>query len=34
MQLLVEAARARATLGEIVSTLRDVFDGYREQPRI
>jgi methylmalonyl-CoA mutase N-terminal domain/subunit len=34
MPLLIEAARARATLGEIVATLKDVFGGYREPPRV
>jgi methylmalonyl-CoA mutase N-terminal domain/subunit len=34
MPLLVDAARARATLGEIVATLRTVFGGYREPPRV
>jgi len=34
MPLLVEAARARATLGEIVETMKDVFGGYREPPRV
>ena len=32
MELLVEAVRARASLGEIVGTLRDIFGGYTEQP--
>jgi len=30
MELIVEAARARATEGEIVASLREVFGGYRE----
>jgi len=30
MELIVEAARVRATEGEIVETLREVFGGYRE----
>ncbi len=34
MPLLIEAARARATLGEIVATLKSVFGGYREPPRV
>ncbi len=34
MPLLIEAARARATLGEIVATLKGVFGGYREPPRV
>ena len=34
MGLLVDAARARATLGEIVGALKDVFGGYTEQPRV
>ncbi len=34
MPLLIEAARARATLGEIVITLKSVFGGYREPPRV
>ncbi len=34
MPLLIEAARARATLGEIVGTLKSVFGGYREPPRV
>jgi methylmalonyl-CoA mutase N-terminal domain/subunit len=34
MPLLVDAARARATLGEIVATLKTVFGGYREPPRV
>ncbi len=32
--LLVDAARARATLGEITGALREVFGGYREPPRV
>ncbi len=34
MELIVEAARARATLGEIVTALKDIFGGYREQARV
>ena len=34
MPLLIEAARARATLGEIVSTLKSVFGVYQEPPRV
>ena len=34
MSLLVDAARARATLGEIVGTMKEVFGGYTEQPRV
>ncbi len=34
MPLLIEAARSRATLGEIVTTLKSVFGGYREPPRV
>ena len=34
MPLLVDAARARATLGEIVAAMKDVFGGYREPPRV
>ncbi len=34
MELLVAAARARATLGEIVASLKTVFGGYTEQPRV
>ena len=34
MPLLIAAARARATLGEIVATLKSVFGGYREPPRV
>jgi methylmalonyl-CoA mutase, N-terminal domain len=34
MPLLIDAARARATLGEIVTTLKAVFGGYREPPRV
>ncbi|MBV9803139.1 MAG: methylmalonyl-CoA mutase, partial [Solirubrobacterales bacterium] len=32
MPLLIEAARAHATEGEIVSALQDVWGDYREQP--
>ncbi len=34
MPLLIDAARARATLGEIVETLKTVFGSYREPPRV
>ena len=34
MELLIEAARVRATLGEMVAALKDVFGGYREQARV
>ncbi len=34
MALMVEAARARATEGEIVGALKAVFGGYREPPRV
>jgi methylmalonyl-CoA mutase N-terminal domain/subunit len=34
MPLLIEAARTRATLGEIVETLKGVFGIYREPPRV
>ena len=34
MPLLIEAARARATLGEIVNAMKRVFGGYREPPRV
>jgi methylmalonyl-CoA mutase N-terminal domain/subunit len=34
MELIVEAARSRATLGEIVDTMKVVFGGYREPPRV
>ncbi len=34
MPLLIDAARVRATLGEIVETLKSVFGGYREPPRV
>ncbi len=34
MELIVEAARARATLGEIVDAMKSVFGGYREPPRV
>jgi methylmalonyl-CoA mutase N-terminal domain/subunit len=34
MVLMVDAARARATLGEIVNAMKDVFGGYTEQPRV
>jgi methylmalonyl-CoA mutase, N-terminal domain len=34
MELIVEAARARATLGEIVAAMKDTFGGYREQARV
>jgi methylmalonyl-CoA mutase N-terminal domain/subunit len=34
MPLLVDAARARATLGEMVAAMKDVFGGYHEPPRV
>jgi methylmalonyl-CoA mutase N-terminal domain/subunit len=34
MELMVTAARARATEGEIVGAMKDVFGGYREPPRV
>jgi methylmalonyl-CoA mutase N-terminal domain/subunit len=34
MELTVAAARARATLGEIVGVMKEVFGGYREPPRV
>jgi methylmalonyl-CoA mutase N-terminal domain/subunit len=34
MPLLVEAARARATEGEIADAMREVFGAYREPPRV
>jgi methylmalonyl-CoA mutase N-terminal domain/subunit len=34
MELIVAAARSRATLGEIVAAMKDVFGGYREPPRV
>jgi methylmalonyl-CoA mutase N-terminal domain/subunit len=34
MALLVDAARARATLGEMMGAMKDVFGGYTEQPRV
>ncbi len=34
MPLLIDAARSRATLGETVATLKSVFGGYREPPRV
>jgi methylmalonyl-CoA mutase N-terminal domain/subunit len=34
MELIIEAARAGATLGEIVRAMKDVFGGYREQARV
>ena len=34
MELLVDAARARATLGEMVGAMKDVFGGYTEQPHV
>jgi methylmalonyl-CoA mutase N-terminal domain/subunit len=34
MGLIVEAARARATLGEIIAAMKDVFGGYRERARV
>jgi methylmalonyl-CoA mutase N-terminal domain/subunit len=34
MPLLIDAARRRATLGEITAAMKDVFGGYREPPRV
>jgi methylmalonyl-CoA mutase N-terminal domain/subunit len=34
MPLIVDAARARATEGEIVDAMKQVFGGYREPPRV
>ncbi len=34
MELIIEAARERATLGEITAAMKDVFGGYREPPRV
>jgi methylmalonyl-CoA mutase N-terminal domain/subunit len=34
MSLIVDAARVRATEGEIVAALKSVFGGYREPPRV
>jgi methylmalonyl-CoA mutase N-terminal domain/subunit len=34
MALIVDAARVRATEGEIVAALKSVFGGYREPPRV
>jgi methylmalonyl-CoA mutase N-terminal domain/subunit len=34
MPLIVEAARARASEGEIADALKEVFGGYREPPRV
>jgi methylmalonyl-CoA mutase N-terminal domain/subunit len=34
MEPVVAAARARATLGEIVAAMKEVFGGYREPPRV
>jgi methylmalonyl-CoA mutase N-terminal domain/subunit len=34
MELIVDAARSRATLGEIVNSMKEVFGGYREPPRV
>ena len=34
MPLLIEAARARATLGEMIDAMKVVFGGYREPPRV
>ncbi len=34
MELIVDAARVRCTLGEIVNAMKDVFGGYREPPRV
>ncbi len=34
MELLVDAARARASLGEMTAAMKAVFGGYREPPRV
>jgi methylmalonyl-CoA mutase N-terminal domain/subunit len=34
MELIISAARVRATLGEIVDAMKDVFGGYRERARV
>ncbi len=34
MELLVDAARARASLGEMTEAMKAVFGGYREPPRV
>jgi methylmalonyl-CoA mutase N-terminal domain/subunit len=34
MPLIIDAARARATLGEIIGAMKEVFGGYREPPRV
>ncbi len=34
MPFIIDAARARATLGEIVAAMKVVFGGYREPPRV
>ncbi|WKZ83347.1 MAG: methylmalonyl-CoA mutase family protein [Acidimicrobiia bacterium] len=34
MPVLVDAARARATVGEITAAMKQVFGGYREPPRV
>ena len=34
MELIIAAARVRATLGEIVGAMKEVFGGYREPPRV
>ena len=34
MALIVDAARVRATEGEIADAMKDVFGGYREPPRV
>ncbi len=34
MGLIVDAARLRATEGEIAGAMKDVFGGYREPPRV
>ena len=34
MPLIVDAARARASEGEIVDAMKAVFGGYREPPRV
>jgi methylmalonyl-CoA mutase N-terminal domain/subunit len=34
MELIIAAARVRATLGEIVGAMKEEFGGYREPPRV
>jgi methylmalonyl-CoA mutase N-terminal domain/subunit len=34
MGLIVDAARVRASEGEIADAMKDVFGGYREPPRV